>query len=96
MLRLEEISSNTGMSPAHCFLLWALEDLHAVGDLGGWPTFGVRELGDHYERLGRAWWVMARIKFSNMVIVKMLGHLANTHEKGVQKCVCVFRQARFG
>lgn len=83
------MSSNTGMPPPYHFLLWALEDLHALGDLQGWPIFGACELSDHDRRLGRAWWVMARRKFSETVIVKMLGHLANTHGKGVEKCVCV-------
>lgn len=76
------------MSLPHRFLLWVLEDLHAVGDLQGWPTFGVCKLGDYYGKLKRAWWVMARTKFSDTTIVKMLGYLANTHEKGVKKSVC--------
>lgn len=97
LLWLEEMSSNTGMSLPHHFRLWVLEELHAVGDLQGWPTFGVCELSDHYRRFGRAWWVMARTKLSDITIVKMLGHLANTHEKGVQNTyVCMCKQAIFG
>lgn len=99
LLWLEEMSSNTGVSLPHYFCLWVLEELHAVGDLQGWLTFGVCELGDHYRRLGRAWWVMARAKLSDINNSEDAGPLSKyTWERSpkIYICVCVCKQAIFG